>query len=512
MTQSKPAPHADSAAASTSPGKALLPRVLGPFDAVMIVVGGIIGSGIFLKVSDIDTRVPSFALIMAVWIVGGIVTLCGALALAELAAMLPQAGGPYVYLRESYGRPAAFLWGWAEFSIVRTGSLGSLACGTVIYFNAFLVSLKEQGYAPEWLADRLSSDVQHPGLSHFSQALLAIAAVLLLSWVNIVGTRSSAWVQNLTTIIKVSFLGLIIIGPWLASSSSRITPAPMGWPAEANFNFFKGLGFAMVAVFWPYDGWINIGPIAEEVKKPQRNVPLALGLGVLIVGLIYVCANVSYHSVLSITEVQNTDAVARDLFKTLAAREPDAWISWKWLAILAPLGVMVSTFGALNSNLLAGPRIYFSMARDGLFPKVLGDVHSRFQTPANAIVAQTAWSVFQIILVFCLTTSPKKAFGELTDFVILGGTLFYALTVAAVYVLRKKMPEAERPYRTWGYPVTPALYLAAAVGVSLSSNQWQWIAVIVLMAVGLLIYAFFRAQELAAFDRPVKRKSKRRKK
>jgi APA family basic amino acid/polyamine antiporter len=511
MTQPKLAePHADSAAHS-SPGKALLPRVLGPFDAVMIVVGGIIGSGIFLKVSEIDKQVPSFALIMAIWIVGGIVTLCGALALAELAAMLPQAGGPYVYLRESFGRPAAFLWGWAEFSIVRTGSLGSLACGTVIYFNAFLVSLKQQGFAPPWLADRLSNDLQHPGLSHFSQALLTIAAVLLLSWVNIVGTRSSARVQNLTTVIKVSFLALIIIGPWLASSSSRITPAPLAWPTDPEFNFFKGLGFAMVAVFWPYDGWINIGPIAEEVKRPQRNVPFALGIGVLIVASIYVLAILSYHSVLSITEVQKTDAVARDVFKVLAAREPNSWISWKWLAILAPLGVMVSTFGALNSNLLAGPRIYFSMARDGLFPKVLGNVHPRFQTPANAILAQTFWSLIQIVAVFCIAKSPKAAFGTLTDFVILGGTIFYALTVAAVFVLRKKMPDAERPYRTWGYPITPALYLAAAVGVSLSSNEWQWVAVIGLMALGLLVYGFFRYQELQA-QRPVRHKPKRKKK
>ena len=252
MTQNTPAPSsADSTASTSPPGQALLPRVLGPFDAVMIVVGGIIGSGIFLKVSRIDTAVPSFSLIMAVWIVGGIVTLCGALALAELAAMLPHAGGPYVYLRAAYGRAAAFLWGWAEFAIVRTGSLGSLACGTVIYFNAFLISLKQQGYAPQWLAERLSTDAAHPGLSHFSQGLLAIAAVLLLSWVNIIGTRSSAWMQNLTTIIKVSFLGLIIIGPWLSSSAARITPAPLSWPVDTEFNFLKGVGLAMVALFWP---------------------------------------------------------------------------------------------------------------------------------------------------------------------------------------------------------------------------------------------------------------------
>ena len=518
MTQPPQAENpADSATSSdNNPGTAHLPRVLGPFDAVMIVVGGIIGSGIFLKVSDIDSAVPSFSLIMAVWIVGGIVTLCGALALAELAAMLPHAGGPYVYLREAFGRPAAFLWGWAEFSIIRTGSLGSLACGTVIYFNAFLVSLKQQGFAPQWLVERLSSDPLHPGLSHFSQALLALAAVLFLSWVNIVGTRSSAGVQNLTTIIKVSFLGLIIVGPWLAASTARVARAPLACPADPEFNFLKGLGLAMIAVFWPYDGWINIGPIAEEIKKPQRNVPLALGVGVMIVALIYVLANLSYHSVLSITEVQNTDAVARDLFKSLAEREPDSWMNWKWLAVLAPLGVMVSTFGALNSNLLAGPRIYFSMARDRLFPRFIGDVHPRFRTPANAILAQTVWSLLQIVLVFCYTTTPKKAFGQLTDFVVLGGTIFYALTVAAVYVLRRKMPDAEKPYRTWGYPFTPALYLAAAAGVaygSLSSDDGllQVAAVISLLAVGMIIYAFFRNLEIIAAEKPTRHRKKRRK-
>jgi APA family basic amino acid/polyamine antiporter len=520
MTQSKPAPSPTDSARDSAASKSLLPRVLGPFDAVMIVVGGIIGSGIFLKVSKIDTAVPSFSLIMAVWIVGGIVTLCGALALAELAAMLPHAGGPYVYLREAYGRPAAFLWGWTEFSIVRTGSLGSLACGTVIYFNEFLKSLEQQGYAPQWLADRLSKD----GLSHFSQGLLAVAAVLLLSWINIVGTRSSAWMQNVTTIVKVSFLGLIIIGPWLAGSAARLTPSPMAWPADPNFNFIKGVGLAMVAVYWPYDGWINIGPIAEEVKKPQRNVPLALGLGVLIVTLIYVSANLSYHSVLSINTIQKTEAVASELFKSLGTSEPESWMSWKWLAILASLGVMVSTFGALNSNLLAGPRIYFSMARDGLFPKALAQVHPRFQTPTNAILAQTAWSLLQIIVVFCIRSTPHDAFDELTDFVILGGTIFYALTVAAVYLLRRKMPEAERPYRTWGYPITPAIYLVAAAVVVWSGFTEQnlktgeniglrkIIAIVSLLAVGMLIYAFFRAQELADVDRTLRRKSHRKKK
>ena len=503
MTQLRSA-EASGSSSAAAPGKALLPRVLGPFDAVMIVVGGIIGSGIFLKIDKIDSAMGpyGFASIMAVWIVAGIVTLCGALALAELAAMLPQAGGPYVYLREAYGRPAAFLWGWAEFSIVRTGSLGSLACGTVIYFNAFLISLKNAGYAPEWLASRLSADVDSPGLSAFSQALLTIAAVLLLSWINIVGTRWSARTQNITTVIKVSFLVLLIVGPWLASSAARVTPAPI-WPAEVSFPFWKAFGVAMLAVFWPYDGWINIGPVAEEVRQPQRNVPIGLIVGMIVVILVYVGANVGYHQVLTIDQLSKSKAVAQEVFQKL---------DWKWLAILAPLGVMVSTFGALNSNLLAGPRIYFSMARDQLFPKFIGEVHPRFQTPANAILLQTTWSLLQIVLVFSLTSNAKDAFDNLTDFVILGGTIFYALTVAAVYILRKKLPDAERPYRTWGYPVTPALYIAAAIGVSLSSEKEQVFAVIGLMALGLLVYGFFRSRELADADRPIKQKPKRRKK
>ena len=480
----------DLPAAEIAPGKAILPRILGPFDAIMIVVGGIIGSGIFLKIDKIDSARGSygFASIMAVWIVAGIVTLCGALALAELAAMLPQAGGPYVYLREAYGRPAAFLWGWAEFSIIRTGSLGSLACGTVIYFNAFLISLKNAGYAPEWLAARLSDDAASPGLSHFSQGLLAVAGVLFLSWINIVGTRWSARTQNITTVIKVSFLLLLIFGPWFAPAASRVTPSPM-WPAEVGFPFWKAFGVAMLAVFWPYDGWINIGPVAEEVRRPERNVPIGLTVGMIVVILVYVGANVGYHQVLTIEQLSKSKAVAQEVFQKL---------DWKLLAILAPLGVMVSTFGALNSNLLAGPRIYFSMARDRLFPKFIADVHPRFKTPANAILAQTMWSLVQIVIVFSVAKDPKDAFDTLTDFVILGGTLFYALTVAAVYVLRRKMPAAERPYRTWGYPVTPALYLAAAIGIGISSTAEeprQVLVVISLLLVGLLVYAFFRNQE-----------------
>jgi APA family basic amino acid/polyamine antiporter len=480
----------------TAPGQKpvdVLPRVLGPFDAVTIVVGSIIGSGIFLKVANIDNLVPSFGAIMAVWIVGGIATLCGSLALAELAAMLPHAGGPYVYLREAYGRRIAFLWGWAEFSIVRTGSLGSLACGTVIYFTKFLESMKDNGALPQFLANQLP-------LTHIGQAAITVVAVLSLTLINIVGTRWAARTQNLTTIIKLSFLVMLMLGPLVFGKWDVSNLQPIA-PPEFSFDLFKAFGLAMVAVFWPYDGWINIGPVAEEVREPHRNVPLGLGLGVLIVMLVYCGANVGYHLCLPLSATKTSATIAADVFETILGR---------FGVPLAAAGVMISMFGALNSNLMAGPRIYFAMARDGLFPSAIRHVHPRFQTPANAILAQSAWSIIQIAIAFTVAANPKGAFDVLTDFVVLGGTVFYALVVAAVIILRFRMPSAERPYRTWAYPLTPLIYLATALLVvgsmffeSFASDagpekRYQIPAFLALMVVGLGLYALFRRLERPA--------------
>ena len=483
-SMSQPAPPPDPANVE------VLPRVLGPFDAVTLVVGSIIGSGIFLKVSNIDNLVPSFGTIMLVWIVGGIATLCGSLSLAELAAMLPQAGGPYVYLREAYGRVTAFLWGWAEFSIIRTGSLGSLACGTVIYLNKTLTSAEETGLLPSFLADFVP-------LSHWGQGAFTVLAVLSLTWINAIGIRAAARTQNITTVIKVGFLLVLMLSPlafgkWSASNLQPIAPP------EISLDLFKAFGLAMVAVFWPYDGWINIGPVAEEVREPQRNVPLGLGLGVIIVMLVYCGANIGYHLCLPLEHIKNSETVAADVFAKVLGR---------YGVPLAAAGVMISMFGALNSNLLAGPRIYFAMARDRLFPRAIGHVHARFKTPLNAILAQSAWSLILIAIAFALVKQPREAFNALTDFVVLGGTIFYGLVVAAVMVLRFKLPNHERPYRVWLYPATPILYLLVAVlvvGSSLlrtladnasTAERYQVPAVAGLVLIGLCLYAGFRYLE-----------------
>jgi amino acid transporter len=478
----------------------VLPRVLGPFDAVTLVVGSIIGSGIFLKVSNIDNLVPSFGTIMLVWVVGGIATLCGSLSLGELAAMLPQAGGPYVYLREAYGRVTAFLWGWAEFSIIRTGSLGSLACGTVIYLNKTLASAEETGLLPGFLADFVP-------LPHWGQGLATVLAVLVLTWINAIGIRAAARTQNITTVIKVGFLLVLMLSPLAFGQWSVSNLQPIA-PPEISLDLFKAFGLAMVAVFWPYDGWINIGPVAEEIREPQRNVPLGLGLGVLVVTLVYCGANIGYHLCLPLSQTRASEAVAADVF---------AKVLGPYGVPLAAAGVMISMFGALNSNLLAGPRIYFAMARDRLFPRAIGQVHPRFRTPLNAILAQSGWSITQILFVFSIVDQPRDAFNTLTDFVVLGGTIFYALVVAAVIVLRFKLPNLERPYRVWFYPLTPILYLLVAALVVGSMvlaafgekpsyvDVFQIPAVAGLMIVGLVLYAVFRRLESTPASEAAKR-------
>ena len=451
-----------------------LPRVLGLFDAVTVVVGSIIGSGIFLKVGNVAGALHSFGPIISVWIGVGLVTLCGSLALAELAAMMPRAGGPYVYLREAYGRLPAFLWGWTEFWVVRTGSIGALSCATVIYLDAI-----------------------RP-MSHWVQGALAITIVVGLSVINILSTRWGATVQNVTSIAKVAFLAGIICLPMLLGKTDAANLDPI-WPSVATPSLLKGLGVAMIAVMWPYDGWINIAPVAEEIREPQRNVPRGLALGMLIVIIVYVGANISYHLTLPMERLGGVIDPATGSF--VPGHEPTKRVAFDVFEVLfggtgatiAALGVMSSTFGAVNSNMLTGPRIYFAMARDGLLPASIRKIHSVYQTPSNAIIIQAVWTTILLIVFYAWKSNPKETFDGLTDSVIFGGLIFYGLSVAAVYVLRRTRPDLPRPYRTWGYPVTPALllvtYAAAAIN-EFSERPKESAGVLVLIATGVIFFAF----------------------
>jgi APA family basic amino acid/polyamine antiporter len=276
------------------------------------------------------------------------------------------------------------------------------------------------------------------------------------------------------------------------------------WLSADSPNLWKGLGAAMLAVMWPYDGWINIAPVAEEIRDPQKNVPRGLALGMLIVILVYVGANISYHLTLSMDRLGGivdaetgkfleghtpANAVASDLFAALFGT---------WGGRIAALGVMCSTFGAVNSNMLTGPRIYFAMARDGLLPSSIHKVHALHKTPGNAILAQAAWTTILLIVFYSLSDDPRGVFELLTDSVIFAGMIFYGLSVAAVYVLRKTQADFPRPYRTWGYPFTPALLLVVYVGVAVSDlvvNPARAGAVAALIGAGVVYYLFVRKKK-----------------
>lgn len=442
-----------------------LPRSLGLWDAVALVVGGIIGSGVFFKAATLSREVGAFGPIMLLWVLVGLHTLCATLSLAELAGMLPHAGGPYVYLQAAYGRLAAFLWGWGEFWIIRTASLGALSTASVLAFS------------------------QVVPMGHNAQMMMSIGIVVGLSAINYVATRGGAFVQKLTAALKLGFLGLLIALPVFLGHTASDNLGPF-WTEKTGLAFWAAMGTGAMAVLWPYDGWINVAPVTEEIRDPARNVPRALILGVGLVIVVYLLVNVSYHLTLSIPEMTKSSGIAADVCKAVFG---------PWGSQLSALGIMCSTLGATNGNILCGPRIYFAMARDGVLPSAFARVHPIYKTPGNAILLQATWTTALIVGAFQVPLAANERadapFDKLTNFAIFGGLVFYALVVAAVIRLRFKQPDLDRPYRTWGYPFTPLLYLGGSAGVLVSMllQNWRETAVgSLLILAGLVYYAVLR--------------------
>ena len=449
----------DSAApVSSDNGKAKLRRALGARIAIAVVVGNVIGSGIFLKPGNIAAESGNFGLIITVWIFGGVLCILGALCLAELAAMMPMAGGLYVYIREAYGRPVAFLSGWTEFLFARPASIGALSI-------AFTGSL---GLSMGWQ------------LSGYQQALLAMIVVGGLAWVNIMGVLWGGRMQMAVTIVKVVFLGIVaalpfLLIPWVDESVNFSNYVTTVEPRQVSLS--AQVGVVLLAVMWAYNGWNSVATLAEEVYSPHRNLPIALFLGIGILIVLYLSANFAYHGVLSMEEM----AAAGDHAAELMLRK-----------LVGPLGmaamsavIMCSTFGAINTNLLVAPRVTFAMGRDRVFFRVLGRVHPIYRTPVPAIIVTGLMAVALVFLVpfgqhlvrdvsvenisspvsQLIVGSLKDAsiFELLTNFVIFSLAIFVTLAVLAVIVLRFKRPDLERPYKTWGYPVTPIIFLSVYV-------------------------------------------------
>src|SRR5712692_1866011 len=413
-----------------------LPRRLGLLDATNIVVGTMIGSAIFLVPNTIAQNVPSVSLILAIWLLAGVLSFFGALAYAELGAMMPATGGQYVYLRTAWGPLWGFLCGWNFFLAARSGATAAVAAGFSIYLSYF-VSMP-------------------PALSR----ALAAALILALTLVNYRGVRLRATVQNIFTILKV--LGLVMLIGSMFVTGGRGIPQP---PLQPSALSAAHLATAMIACFWAYNGWVAISLVGGEIKDPQRNLPRSIILGTAVVTLVYLLANIGYLRTLTIAEIAGTERVAA----TAAARTMGSIGS----AFVA-LTILVSTFGTTNGNVMTAPRIYFAQAREGLFFRRFGDIHPAFQTPHISILGQGIWAA-----ILALTGS----YTQLVSYAMFTFWIFYGMTVAGLIVLRRKCPDAPRPYRMFGYPVTAVLFVGIALWLVISAV----ISAPVTSAVGVLI-------------------------
>jgi basic amino acid/polyamine antiporter, APA family len=430
-----------------------LPRRLGLWSAVAVVIGTTIGSGIFRSPASIASRLPGPAPLLTVWIIGGALAMCGALTLAEVAGAFPQTGGIYVFVREAWGRLAAFLFGWAELVIIRAAALGAISITFAEYF------LRVLGFDP--------TRPPYDSYAHY----LAASAIIAMAAVNIIGVRLSSWVQNITTIAKyfgLLFIVLVALALGLPHGGHFTPAAPTG-----SFSI-SAFGLALVSVLWAYDGWADLSFISGEVKDPRRNMPRALILGALAIIVIYLLANVAYLAVMPVDEIRQSKLVAADVAQRLIGAGGVVFVS---------LTVMLSTFGTLNGSILTSPRIWFAMADDGLLFRKVAAVHPRFQTPYVAIALAAALGAGFVLL---------RTFEQLADQFVTAIIPFYALGVASIFVFRRRA-DYNPPFRTPGYPVVPALFVLATIYLLVNAimdpaGRWATLAVMGVTLLGIPVY------------------------
>lgn len=446
-----------------------LKRDLGVWSAAAIVVGTVIGSAIFIVPTDMVKNVGSPLMVFAVWIFGGMLTLFGALSYAELAAALPEAGGEYVYLREAYGPLWAFLYGWTQMWVAKSGSIATLATGFFIYLSNFRPELDQV-----WVVVPLPLG----GLEIRYGQILAMAVIAVLALINYFGVKVGGNVQVTVTVIKVGLLAVIIVmglgsGYGGVANYSTSVPAPGG---------IAGFFAALVAALWAYDGWNNVSMVASEVRNPKRNLPLALIVGTLAVIAIYLLANLAYFLVLPSPEIASTNRVAGEMMRRILGSGGAGAVS---------IAAMISIFAALNGSILSGSRVPFAMARDRLFFRKVSYVHPQHRTPSVSILALSAWAALLVL---------SGRYDQLYTYVIFASVILYGMATAAVIVLRFKRPDMERPYRTLGYPVVPVIFvlgIACLVVSTLVKSPRESLMGLVLIALGLPFYFYWKQRRAA---------------
>jgi basic amino acid/polyamine antiporter, APA family len=448
-----------------------LKRDLGLWAAAAIVVGTVIGSGIFLVPTRMINRVGSPLMVFVVWIFGGALSLFGALTYAELAAAMPEAGGEYVYLREAYGPLWSFIYGWTQMWVAKSGSVATLATAFFLYLANFFPKLEGV-----FLVIPLPLGAHGAPLEIRYGQLLGMVLILFLGGVNYLGVKIGGQVQIAVTVIKVSLIFFIIVAGLGLGHPGEAGAAAAPPPLTAA-GFFA----ALVAALWAYDGWNNVSMVAAEVKEPRRNLPLSLIWGTIAVIVIYLLANAAYFYVLSAGEVAASSRVAGDMMrKVLGQPGADA------VAVAA----MISIFAALNGSILTGARVPYAMARDGFFLRSFASVHPAYRTPGVSILGLSAWSA--VILL-------SGQYDQLFTCVIFASWILYGMTTASVLVLRRKRPDMPRPYRTWGYPVVPVLFVLSAFCLVLSTlfdSPRESVFGLVLIFLGLPFYFHWKKRRV----------------
>jgi APA family basic amino acid/polyamine antiporter len=471
-------------------------RGLGLYDSTMVVVGSMIGSGIFIVSADMARQLGSPGWLLAAWLLTGVLTVTAALSYGELAAMMPRAGGQYVYLREAFSPLWGFLYGWTLFMVIQTGTIAAVAVGFARFLGLMVPWVSETNY----LIPPIHVS-QGYALSLSTTQLVGIALIAFLTWTNSRGLEYGKIVQNVFTTAKTgALLALIAVGLllgwnhdavsanfgnfWQARNAVELAP---GLSAVTTFGLFVALCVSQTGSLFSADAWNNITFTAGEVKDPRRNIPLSLALGTVIVISIYLLANVAYLVTLPLEAIQNapSDRVAT---ATLNVIFPGAG------AIIMAVAIMISTFGCDNGLILAGARTYYAMARDGLFFSSAGRLNAA-RVPAWGLLLQGVWASVLVLPRTFNGTAYGNLYGNLLDYVISAALIFYILTIAGIFRLRATRPDAERPYKAFGYPVIPALYIvgAAAVLVVLfayrTSTTWPGLVIVLL---GVPVYFLWR--------------------
>lgn len=474
-------------------------------DATMLVAGSMIGSGIFITSAAMARSLGSPMWLLTAWVVTGVITLLGALAYGELAAMFPRAGGQYVFLRESMGPLMGFLYGWTLFLVIQTGTIAAVAVAFGRFLGVLWPTISPDRYAwfPQgnvcvsWLGCTDAANAIQLGLS--PQRLVALASIVVLTWINLRGVREGKMVQTSLTLIKTGALALLIvlgltIGRNATAIAANFSAGNFAGSVDVSGAFVVAFGAALVGSLFSSDAWNNVTFAAAEVQNPKRNLPLALVFGTGLVTVLYVMANVAYLTVLPMNGTADAaTALARGVSHATQDRVATAALEVIFGsagATIMAVAILISTFGCNNGLILAGARVYYAMARDRLFFRRVGTLNHR-RVPAAGLIVQSIW-----VALLCLTGS----YNQLLNYVIFAALVFYALTTIGLFILRAKRPDVERPYRAFGYPVLPALYVVLTTAVmvlilmSPTTRQDAFLGLAIVI-IGVPVYFIWRAVE-----------------